>query len=65
MREPACARYGKLQFGIERVQYGVHFMALLRIINDKPDGYIAESTLPLVRGNMYKCFIFLQINIKK
>lgn len=54
-----------MQFEIERVQYGVHLVAVLRIINDKPDGYIAENTLPLVRGDMCKCFIFLKIHMKK
>lgn len=32
-------------------------MAVLRIINDKPEGYIAQSTLPLVRDNMCKFHI--------
>lgn len=46
------------------MQYRVHFVAVLRIINDKADGYIAESTLPLVRDNVCKRFIFLQIHMK-
>lgn len=38
-------------------------MEVLRIINDKSDEYRAESTLPLVRGNV--SFVFMQIHVKK